>query len=77
MLKNKENFVGQSIGDRFIPTQVRKCAFNMEANLFNPQSVTNNYEELLGKSILEPNESKVSNKIMSFGGKKQTSDKDK
>lgn len=52
MLKNKENFLGQSMGDRFIPTQVRKCAFSMQSNMLNSESITNNYEELLGKSIL-------------------------
>ena len=77
MLKNKENFLGQMGGDRFIPTQVRSCASRMESNLMKEESTNNNYEELLGKSILQPSDSKASNKIMSFGAKNNNSHQDK
>ena len=78
MLKNKENFVSQSGGgDRFIPTQVRSCAFRMEYNVQKQESASNDYEELLGKSILQPNDSKASNKIMSFGAKNPVNEKNK
>ena len=34
MEKNKENAGTQVLGDRFIPTQVRSCAFQVETHLF-------------------------------------------
>lgn len=33
MERNKENAGNQSLGDRFIPTQVRSCAFQVESQL--------------------------------------------
>ena len=69
MLPNKENLLGQSHGDRFIPSQIRSCAFNMENNIYEQESYSNNYEELLSKSILAPSHSKNINKIMNFSCK--------
>ena len=33
-MKNKENLDRQTQGDRFIPTQVRSCAFQIESTQF-------------------------------------------
>lgn len=67
MERNKENASTQALGDRFIPTQVRSCAFQVENNLFKTEASKTSYEELLEKNILEPRDSNFANKIMSFG----------
>ena len=44
MEKNKENSSSQSFGDRFIPTQVRSCAFQVESSLFCSEAPKTSYE---------------------------------
>lgn len=52
MEKNKENASHQLLGDRFIPTQVRSCAFQVETHLFNKEEAKTRYEEMLERNIL-------------------------
>ncbi len=47
MRKNKENFNQQSIGDRFIPTEVRSCAFQLQSSPVVKDKLTNTYQNLL------------------------------
>jgi hypothetical protein len=44
MERNKENASNQHFGDRFIPTQVRSCAFQVESHLIKTEGVKTNYE---------------------------------
>ena len=44
MEKNKENASTQPLGDRFIPTQVRSCAFQVENYLFKNDANKTSYE---------------------------------
>lgn len=71
MLKNKENLVQETKGDRFIPNEIRSCAFQVEYNKLNRQTAESNYEELLGKGILEEIDVLSNRKIMSFSDKPQ------
>ena len=68
-MRNKENLERQALGDRFIPTQVRSCAFQMEYNRLEQETHCSKYEELLGKNILEPVDMNSGHKIMNFGTK--------
>jgi hypothetical protein len=68
-MRNKENLERQGLGDRFIPTQVRSCAFQLEYNRLEPETNCTKYEELLGKNILEPVDMNSGHKIMNFGTK--------
>lgn len=67
MERNKENASEQSFGDRFIPTQVRSCAFQVENHLFKEETSKTSYEELLEKNILGSRDFNFANKIMNFG----------
>ncbi len=53
MLKNKENLQTEPKGDRFIPSEIRSCAFQVEYKTPSRESVGSNYEELLNKGILD------------------------
>lgn len=44
MERDKENSICQSFGDRFIPTQVRSCAFQVESQLLKKESAKTCYE---------------------------------
>ena len=68
-MRNKENLERQGHGDRFIPTQVRSCAFQLEYNRHEQEPHCTKYEELLGKNILEPIDMNSGHKIMNFGTK--------
>ena len=70
-MRNKENLERQTLGDRFIPTQVRSCAFQLEYNRLESESHCSKYEELLGKNILEPVDMNSGHKIMNFSTKQQ------
>jgi hypothetical protein len=69
MLKNKENLTGEPKGDRFIPSEIRSCAFQVEYNRPNRQTASSNYEELLGKGILDEIDLLSNHKIMNFSNK--------
>lgn len=69
MQKNKENLLTEAKGDRFIPNEIRSCAFQMEHNRADRQSATSNYEELLGKGILDEIDLMSNHKIMNFSNK--------
>lgn len=69
MQKNKENLQAQSKGDRFIPNEIRSCAFQVEYHLPADQFPCSNYEELLGKNILEQVDTNSNHKIMNFSNK--------
>ena len=47
MRKNKENLNQQSIGDRFIPTQVRSSAFQLQSSPIVKDKSANTYQSLL------------------------------
>ena len=66
MQKNKQNLCSQSKGDRFIPSEIRSCAFQVEYNRLNRPTTSSNYEELLGKGILDQINLQSNHKIMSF-----------
>jgi hypothetical protein len=53
MLKNKENLQSEPKGDRFIPSEIRPCAFQVEYKMPSRESAGSNYEELLNKGILD------------------------
>lgn len=55
------------MGDRFIPTQIRSGAFQVESHLPQKEVARSTYEEMLEKNILQNKDSNFSNKIMSFG----------
>ena len=67
MERNKENASEQPLGDRFIPTQVRSCAFQVEDNFYKDEVCKTSYEEMLEKNILGPRDFNFANKIMNFG----------
>jgi hypothetical protein len=69
MLKNKENLQSEPRGDRFIPSEIRPCAFQVEYNRPNRESGGSNYEELLNKGILDEIDLKSNHKIMFFNEK--------
>lgn len=66
MLKNKENLQSEGWGDRFIPSEIRPCAFQVEYKTPCRESTTSNYEQLLNKGILDDIDLKANHKIMSF-----------
>lgn len=66
MIGNKENS-SKKKGDRFIPTEIRSCAFLVEQPVLETDSSKSNYEEFLEKSILSNVDSNMSHKLMSFG----------
>ena len=47
MERNKENASEQHLGDRFIPTQVRSCAFQVENHFYKDEACKTSYEEML------------------------------
>jgi hypothetical protein len=69
MLKNKENVQCEPRGDRFIPTEIRPCAFQVEYARPTRESAGSSYEQLLNKGILEEIDLKSNHKIMSFAEK--------
>jgi hypothetical protein len=69
MLKNKENLQNECRGDRFIPNEIHNCAFQMEYNRPTREVPTSNYEQLLGKGILDEIDQRVNHKIMTFTDK--------
>lgn len=69
MLKNKENLQSEPKGDRFIPTQVHPCAFQVEYARPTRHTAGSNYEQLLNKGILDEIDLKSNHKIMSFAEK--------
>jgi hypothetical protein len=69
MFKNKENLQSEPKGDRFIPNEIRSCAFQVEYNRPNLQTGGSNYEELLSKGILDEIDLQPNHKIMSFSNK--------
>lgn len=69
MLKNKENLQSEPKGDRFIPNEIRSCAFQVEYNRPTRQTNGSNYEELLSKGILDEIDLQSNHKIMSFSNK--------
>lgn len=69
MQKNKENVQSEARGDRFIPNEIRSCAFQVEYNRPTRQTAESNYEELLGKGILDEVDLQSNHKIMSFSDK--------
>jgi hypothetical protein len=66
MMKNKENVVCEGKGDRFIPNEIRPCAFQVEYNRPSRETAESNYEALLGKGILDEIDLMSNHKIMSF-----------
>jgi hypothetical protein len=52
MLKNKENVQSEPKGDRFIPTEIRSCAFQVEYARPTRECAGSSYEQLLSKGIL-------------------------
>ena len=69
MQKNKENLLTEAKGDRFIPNEIRSCAFQVEYNRPDRQTASSNYEELLGKGILDEIDLMSNHKIMNFSNK--------
>ena len=69
MLKNKENLQTEPKGDRFIPSGIRSCAFQVEYKTPSRECAGSNYEELLNKGILDEIDLKSNHKIMSFAEK--------
>jgi hypothetical protein len=72
MRKNKENLHQQGLGDRFIPTEVRSCAFQLQSSPILKDKGSNTYQNLLSENILTSHDMNApkNNKIMNFGAKK-------
>lgn len=72
MRKNKENCHQQVLGDRFIPTQVRSCAFQLQNSPILKDKGSTTYQNLLSENILTSHDVNApsNNKIMNFGARR-------
>lgn len=66
MLRNKENLQTEAKGDRFIPHEIHSCAFQVDYNLPSREAPKSNYEQLLGRGILDEIDQRANHKIMNF-----------